>query len=1437
MLSIENPPPDPQCPCEISQLKSCNSHERASDNKQQLEVDLSKFSIRDYVLNTRSKDIQTNWPFSQKKLQLCLKHGVTNLLPPFQSLDYARNSSIEKCDVGSITSDRESISNSDVKLSCSSDHPVSVSYTNIGHGHKLNVDCGDINPTESQEDKEFPSTITSHSYSEREKIPKVQSPCLEAETKNFPGSLTEKPVSVVPSSNKSESTIKETVKKCRLIVKLSNVADPRLQEVGGANTSVVSETMASKVCPVCKTFSSSSNTTLNAHIDQCLSGESTIKCTENHAVIKHRIKPRKTRLMVDVYATAKHFTLEDLDRRNGTNWASNLGFPAPNIGMSVEEKKDIATPADVEDINEEAAVYIDSNGTKLRILSKFNDLQSNSNAKDDCRPRKLEKRDKESKFSLSKKKNLIRKHKLMKCTPHGQNSCFLRHDHCHKIDDSEQRNVPPEESCEKEECLTQPLKACDQTKLNNFGITRQWVGSKRTGLLKKINLEGENQHSDKGVTKDLQVKSRQSSQTDPFLKRTSSLSSAVLSDQNPQLPPESSRRLENLSLFSHDGCKDPSSRKRAGFSLSDSQSCHNRKKKHLMLSKCSEKQLRKNIPSRSDKRMELSPTKNSHSSFISSRSSQHHAYSSGGKKFSSLRNISVDHAFSSRGKKLSSLRKNESIVSQASIPDRSKKSLIRKCLDRKKPHMHYMSGSDEEALASQSTIFRQHHLVEDLCENSTQLETTDKLFVDKTRVLKIRKKRGAFMICREEETKALKSSQHSPEFDSRRAGMKIDSFASDSVPSFISNDMELSGKEVENSDDIVCESIPDMADEGTFLVFSKSLDSAFPVLAETSDVQGLSQQYLEANKEPFPVKAVLGGEEMFCRDEVGKHIITHNVHMVAELDTYEEPRNYFVDVDPIPIPGPPGSFLPSPGRMGSDDLHGNSSLTTCRVQSSEDEHELIDMDSSESPVSAMSAMSNSIAARSYSVSLEKLSLEPDHGVQPETRSSFSQASLDPVVESSSPFEPAVSAEGKLNLDQSRTDLMFAESSPFRFKNSQPCCCSRKEGALSGSALNNQGSQLLQRRSMSSLALPAIEKQMGNFAKRKFESFSSRSEIVSRSKSSSEPEELVAKSPIGHRPMQFSINSEVKSPNRDHNESATPISTPILRLMGKNLVVNKDKDVSAETNPAPSSIMNDHAQPLSWVDSSVTLGKIHNEDHSLHHMISQVPVTSDHLQNSRMQTLHFDVSSSNGSVNHSNHKTQLLFPRPSMPMLSNKNYGWSFPSSMGCHEYMGGCNLTPEQLGSRIRVGTTPITDDIEKVRASSATHLRSAVPCGRATTEIIVIDDTPESKSGSVIKATCDEGNMKVGGSTVGISASMRDSRHPNPLYHYLPQGYSICRGSPIVQNANFQVPPSKGANASPDKWNGTPGDSSVLHSNSITASSTSNDHLRSMLYSSPHFS
>ncbi|KAL5542883.1 hypothetical protein UlMin_010593 [Ulmus minor] len=54
--------------------------------------DKEPFSIRKYVLASRQKDIIHNWPFPEKFLHLCLKHGITNVLPPLEPHHLAPNS-------------------------------------------------------------------------------------------------------------------------------------------------------------------------------------------------------------------------------------------------------------------------------------------------------------------------------------------------------------------------------------------------------------------------------------------------------------------------------------------------------------------------------------------------------------------------------------------------------------------------------------------------------------------------------------------------------------------------------------------------------------------------------------------------------------------------------------------------------------------------------------------------------------------------------------------------------------------------------------------------------------------------------------------------------------------------------------------------------------------------------------------------------------------------------------------------------------------------------------------------------------------------------------------------------------------------------------------------------------------------------------------------
>lgn len=176
--------------------------------------------------------------------------------------------------------------------------------------------------------------------------------------------------------------------------------------------------MASKVCPVCKTYSSSSNTALNAHIDQCLSGESSMKCSANpkeivQPSIKTRIKPRKMRLMSDIYKTAPHCTVEELDARNGrTSGGNNSSFPAQELEFQGEEETETTTFVP-EVADHEGDVYIDNNGTKVRILSV-----PKVNTSNDHGARKLLKRGKSSKIFTAKKKN-----KPLKLSPSDKKLC------------------------------------------------------------------------------------------------------------------------------------------------------------------------------------------------------------------------------------------------------------------------------------------------------------------------------------------------------------------------------------------------------------------------------------------------------------------------------------------------------------------------------------------------------------------------------------------------------------------------------------------------------------------------------------------------------------------------------------------------------------------------------------------------------------------------------------------------------------------------------------------------------------------------------------------------------------------------------------------------------------------------------------------------------
>ncbi|XP_059448310.1 uncharacterized protein LOC132179587 [Corylus avellana] len=79
MLSQQQNPP------EISH----SLHQQIGLNGNGMQADIGSFSIRQFVLASRQNDILRSWPFPEKYLQICFKHGIRNVLPPLEPRDSA----------------------------------------------------------------------------------------------------------------------------------------------------------------------------------------------------------------------------------------------------------------------------------------------------------------------------------------------------------------------------------------------------------------------------------------------------------------------------------------------------------------------------------------------------------------------------------------------------------------------------------------------------------------------------------------------------------------------------------------------------------------------------------------------------------------------------------------------------------------------------------------------------------------------------------------------------------------------------------------------------------------------------------------------------------------------------------------------------------------------------------------------------------------------------------------------------------------------------------------------------------------------------------------------------------------------------------------------------------------------------------------------------
>ncbi|KAE8677250.1 putative Prenylated RAB acceptor 1.G2 [Hibiscus syriacus] len=1144
MLSIENPPPDPPCPCQVlEQLKSggdeierpphklplpevdllnkpfLDNHHHQQQHQHQHHTSLPKFSIRDYVFTARGNDIKKNWPFSSKNLQLCLKHGLKDPLPPFELLESSNDA-----------------------------------YSN----HNLAVTCIDNSSCRSggEHGNDLPSTTASVSQADIDSVlvNKQSDSALETDTTVEASAG----VQAAGKPRKTENATRPSGKKCRLIVKFGAQSEPKSTEDIASSSTMLSESMASKVCPVCKTFSSSSNTTLNAHIDQCLSDESTPKWTVDSS---HRIKPRKTRMMVDIYATAKPCTLEELDRRNG------------RLEISDEGKKQRASSINPRDTVDVGAVYFDDNGTKIRILSKSNDVPPVLKVGDDPGPSKAFKG---SKFFSTKKKRRhpSKHHKHLKLAPQSRKLTS------HKTCSSTMVGGLKGYHGVAETCQSDGPDVPKQVKSSDSRNFRERVCSKQVGLSRKPSNQARNQPSvcRRNVSLDLQVQRDQPHQGDPVAERNCV------------------RRLKSSSEIAISSPEKCEKREKPVHEAPDmNEREHSFGRKRVRNSLCGAR-IRDKVKLRSHKQNENHLSKD-HSHLGKDRLVK--SLSSGGNCSSSLSKKMVDNDANSNP--------NTPVTSMAPISGRS----FAFKRFRSSPKKNVSSSSSRSSVGKFGSNLVKNHLVTESLRFMEEIDEDVSWGPDSDQECDLMHDSSENQPGRKEITEEMPFGGSiilgSPSGEQRRKS--ISSREESMTLSIHSTRNFSSSDEMENTDSYArsAENTLDKAGglesfEDTDTSLSHSEETKFNKHGNLSENRSNSIQTHEdysghlcggegvAN---LTDPGLVGEPHMFCA-ELSHDIIGQKGNMGRELDSDAAQLNSFPEVDPIPIPGPPGSFLPSPRAMGSDDFQGNSSLTTSRIRSSQDQLDLVDGESSDSPISAMSTISNSLEAKSDSKLAEPLAFVGNPAMLENYRFGCSSAKSGPLVENGAAFPHTSAGLERISKGEKfREHRTSIENRPLIFNNDdQPCWCQRKERSYQGFALNYQESQLLSRRATTSMMVPTMGMQICANQNISPDNMDARPETNSRKSSAILGSEQVVvpvlKPPAGSIAFEGIPGAVVKLSDRSNIDPATPSSNPVLRLMGKNLmVVNKEEDTSVplgeiafhQTMPQSSSIFDQHPKDL------------------------------------------------------------------------------------------------------------------------------------------------------------------------------------------------------------------------------------------------------------------
>ncbi|XVF29255.1 hypothetical protein REPUB_Repub15cG0105300 [Reevesia pubescens] len=142
------------------------------------EADNPPFSIRQFVVATRRKDIFQCWPFPQKYLQICLKYGISNILPPFETCKTAIETTTETGGLACSQQDQEHVSSENkVRDTLGQDKLIRDDYNSYHDEMFLEAPCHDSikshwdDSCKQKDERNLRSDYTSNAI-----VPQEQSP-------------------------------------------------------------------------------------------------------------------------------------------------------------------------------------------------------------------------------------------------------------------------------------------------------------------------------------------------------------------------------------------------------------------------------------------------------------------------------------------------------------------------------------------------------------------------------------------------------------------------------------------------------------------------------------------------------------------------------------------------------------------------------------------------------------------------------------------------------------------------------------------------------------------------------------------------------------------------------------------------------------------------------------------------------------------------------------------------------------------------------------------------------------------------------------------------------------------------------------------------------------------------------------------------------------